>query len=83
MHQNLIASKHGRPTLDLSLNNPSLEKKKKKKKKKKNTFNRFHAFKSNYAFYLVTLHSVQSHIQPYALCALFGCYQKIYFLLKN
>jgi hypothetical protein len=35
MHQNLIASKHGRPTLDLSLNNPSLEKKKKKKKKKK------------------------------------------------
>jgi hypothetical protein len=34
MHQNLIASKHGRPTLDLSLNNPSLEKKKKKKKKK-------------------------------------------------
>jgi hypothetical protein len=64
MHQNLIASKHGRPTLDLSLNNPSLEKKKKK-------------------FYLVTLHIVQSHIQPYALCALFGCYQKIYFLLKN
>jgi hypothetical protein len=28
MHQNLITSKHGRPILDLSLNNPSLEKKK-------------------------------------------------------
>jgi len=82
MHQNLIASKHGRPTLDLSLNNPSLEKKKKKKKKKK-TIKRFNGFKINYAFFIGHLHSVQSHIQPYALCALFGCYQKIYFLLKN